>query len=429
MNKNISLRHNETAAGHRVNQGVKVAVLTGGGDPHYAFGLASSLASEGFAIDLIGSDEHDLPEFHEQRGVTLYNLRGSANPDVSVIKKVIRVAKYYAKLIRYAANAKPKIFHILWNNKFEVFDRTLLVLYYRILGKRIVLTVHNVNADQRDSKDTWVNRLTLRIQYRLADSLFVHTEKMKRELVEEFDVPEARVTVIPFGINNAVANTSLTPRLAKAKLDLSEDERAILFFGRISPYKGLDYLISAFRMLLQSTQTKYRLIIAGRPDRCDEYWAAIQNEISDEVRQGQVIVRSGFIPDNEIEIYFKAADVLVLPYREIYQSGVLFLGYSFGLPVIAADVGSFGEEVIEGKTGHLFRPRDPADLAKALDRYFASELYARLEMRRPEIFSYIRERHSWETVGNLTASVYSGLTPVSRSGEAFDRCTSSAREM
>ena len=55
---------------------------------------------------------------------------------------------YYAKLIRYAATAKPKIFHILWNNKFELFDRTVLMLYYRLLGKRIVLTAHNVNAGQ-----------------------------------------------------------------------------------------------------------------------------------------------------------------------------------------------------------------------------------------------------------------------------------------
>ena len=95
---------------------------------------------------------------------------------------------YYAKLIRYAATAKPRIFHILWNNKFEFFDRTLLMLYYRLLGKRIVLTLHNVNAGRRDSKDTRLNRLTLRIQYRLADHIFVHTEKMKLELIEEFGV-------------------------------------------------------------------------------------------------------------------------------------------------------------------------------------------------------------------------------------------------
>ena len=132
---------------------------------------------------------------------------------------------YYARLIRYAATAKPRIFHILWNNKFEFFDRTLLMLYYRFLGKKIVLTAHNVNAGRRDSNDTRLNRLTLRIQYRLADHIFVHTEKMKRELIEEFGVQGARVTVIPFGINNAVPNTRLTPAEAKQRLGIREGRK------------------------------------------------------------------------------------------------------------------------------------------------------------------------------------------------------------
>ena len=135
---------------------------------------------KGAALDLIGSDELDCPEFRGKPGVNFLNLRGNQRPDASFVRKVSRVSMYYAKLIRYAATAKPRIFHILWNNKFELFDRTLLMLYYRLLGKRIVLTAHNVNAGRRDSNDTRLNRLTLRIQYRLADHIFVHTEKMKQ---------------------------------------------------------------------------------------------------------------------------------------------------------------------------------------------------------------------------------------------------------
>ena len=318
---------------------------------------------------------------------------------------------YYAKLIRYAATAKPRIFHILWNNKFEFFDRTLLMLYYRLLGKRIVLTVHNVNAGRRDSKDTHLNRLTLRIQYRLADHIFVHTEKMKRELIEEFGVQDARVTVIPFGINNAVPNTSLTPGDAKQRLGIREGERTILFFGRITPYKGLEYLIAAFRQIL-ARRDDYRLIIAGRPNNCERYWKTIREEVREDVQKGRVLLRADFIPDDETEVYFKAADVLVLPYRHIYQSGVLFLGHSFGLPVLAADVGSLKDEIVEGKTGFVFRPEDPADLARAIEQYFASDLYADLNSRRREIRDYATERHSWDVVGQMTMSVYAGLLRI-----------------
>ena len=170
---------------------VSVALLTGGGDRPYFFGLATTLMSQGVAMDLIGSDDLDGPEFHGKPGVNFLNLRGDQRPDASTVRKVFRVMRYYARLIRYAATANPRIFHILWNNKLEVLDRTLLMLYYRFLGKKIVLTAHNVNKAKRDGTDSSLNRLTLRIQYRLTHHIFVHTEKMKSELIEDFGVHSA----------------------------------------------------------------------------------------------------------------------------------------------------------------------------------------------------------------------------------------------
>jgi D-inositol-3-phosphate glycosyltransferase len=396
---------------------IAVSLLTGGSDRPYVFGLTASLLPKGIALDMIGSDELDTPEFNARPGVNFLNLRGSQLTDASFASKVVRIWMYYARLIRYSATAKPEIFHILWNNKFEYFDRTLLMLYYWTLGKRAVLTVHNVNAARRDSEDTWLNRITLRIQYRLSRHVFVHTEKMKRELIEEFGVLAARVTVIPFGINNAAPRTDLTLSDARQRLGLREDEKAILFFGRITPYKGLEYLIAAFRNVVAGGE-KYRLIIAGRPDRCEEYWSAIRKDIREEVQQGRVLLRDEFIPDDETEVYLKAADVLVLPYRDIYQSGVLFLGHSFGLPVLAADVGSLRDDIVEGETGFLFRPEDPADLARTLEHYFASDLYADLHSRRREIRAFAMERHSWDVVGQMTLNVYESLLKAPSRGQS-----------
>jgi D-inositol-3-phosphate glycosyltransferase len=404
---------------------VAVTLLTGGGDKPYAFGLATELISKGVGLDVIGSDELDCPEFHGKRGVNFMNLRGDQRPDVSFVRKVFRLSMYYARLIRYAVTAKPRIFHILWNNKFELFDRTLLMLYYKALRKKIVLTVHNVNSRKRDSKDSALNRFTLRFQYRLANHIFVHTEQMKRELVEEFDVQGVRVSVIPFGINNAVPNTFLTECEARRRLDIDNNKRIILFFGHITPYKGLEYLIDAFQQILAG-RDDYRLVIAGRPKNCDRYWAAIQQTIHKEVQAGEVLLRAEFIPDDETEVYFKAADVLVLPYRHIYQSGVLFLGYSFGLPVLAADVGSLKDEIVEGKTGFVFKPGDAADLAKAIERYFASDLYAELRIRRREIRDFATEHHSWHVVGQATLSTYASLLRIPYPGNSVNRDESRA---
>jgi D-inositol-3-phosphate glycosyltransferase len=406
-------------------KGIAVSLLTGGSDRPYVYGLATSLLSKGVALDLIGSDELDFPEFRERSGLNFLNLRGSNRPDVAFLRKMQRVAIYYARLICYAAASKPKLFHILWNNKFEYFDRTLLMLYYRILGKKIVLTAHNVNADRRDSRDSLLNRITLRMQYRLSHQIFVHTEKMKSELIEQFGVRGASITVIPFGINNAVPNTSLSPSEAKRQLVLGDDQKAILFFGRITPYKGLEYLIAAFRQAVSSCKN-YRLIIAGRPDRCEQYWSAIRQDIHEEVRTGQILLRADFIPDEEAEVYFKAADVLVLPYKDIYQSGVLFTGYNFGLPVIAADVGSMRDEIVEHKTGFVFKPEDPADLARVIEQYFSSDLYTDLSNRRREISDFVTERHSWDIVGQMTASVYAGLLQMTSFKKSLDRDASSA---
>jgi D-inositol-3-phosphate glycosyltransferase len=357
---------------------------------------------------LIGSDDLDSPEFHGRPGLRFLNLRGDQRTKVGLIHKVVRVLSYYAQLIAYAATAKPKIFHILWNNKFQTFDRTALMLYYRLLGKKIVLTVHNVNASKRDSKDSAFNRFTLRIQYRLADQIFVHTGPMKEELLDQYGVEGARVTIIPFGINNSIPQTNITPHEARQRLGIHDDEKAILFFGNIAPYKGLEFLVAAFQKIL-ARQDKYRLIIAGWPKNCDEYWGMVREILQKNVQSGEALVRAEYIPDEDAEQYFKAADVLVLPYRYIYQSGVLFLGYSFGLPVLAADVGSLKEEIVEGKTGFVFRAEDSDDLAATIERYFASDLFANLSARRPQIISYAIEQHSWDVVGQITMKVYSDL--------------------
>jgi glycosyltransferase involved in cell wall biosynthesis len=266
-----------------------------------------------------------------------------------------------------------------------------------------------VNAGKRDSNDSLLNRLTLRIQYRISDHIFVHTEQMKRELLQDFAVRARAVTVIPFGINNSLPCTDLTTTDAKRRLGIKNGERTILFFGNIGPYKGLDYLVTAFQSI-NARSGEYRLIIAGKPrGGSEKYVNEIREATRLDVDRGRIIQRIEHIPDPETELYFKAADVLVLPYTFVSQSGVLFLGYSFGLPVVATDVGSLREDVIEGETGFLCKPSDSADLARTIERYFESDLAKNLSSRRQKIRDYASERHSWAVVGEMTRNVYAEL--------------------
>ncbi len=355
----------------------KVALLTGGGDKPYALGLVEALSSADLSVDFIGSNDLDAPALHDNPHVNFLNLRGDQQSSAGFITKVFRVLRYYLRLIGYAATAKPQVFHILWNNKFELFDRTVLMLYYRLLGKKTVFTAHNVNISKRDGAESWFSRWTLKFQYQMCDHIFVHTVRMKEELISEFGVADDKVDVIPFGLNRTVPDTALTILEARQQLGLTPNDKVLLFFGNIAPYKGLEFLIEAFEMAATKDEN-LRLIIAGRPKGSKDYWSGLLGKINRSTACGKMILKIEFVPDAETELYFKAADVLVLPYVHIYQSGVLLLGYGFGLPVIAADVGSLKEEIIEGKTGFVFKAKDSPALAKAIQRYFSSDLFKNL---------------------------------------------------
>jgi len=386
-----------------------VAVLTAGRDKPYALGLADALVEKGIPFEFLGSGDVDSPQLHNNPLITFRNPRGDQAENAALSKKVTRVLKYYVRLLWYAVNAQPRVFHILWNNKLEWFDRTFLMLFYRICGRKIAYTAHNVNMRSRDGNDSFLNRLTLRIQYRLADHIFVHTQQMKGELQDQFQVPPSKVSVIPFGMNSTVPDTTLNRTAARTKLGLSPHERVLLFYGYIAPYKGLDYLVESLSRLPKNGPP-HRLVIAGQVKKNgDAYWSGIQQTIQRLNLSPLILSRIEFIPDEDTEIYFKAADALVLPYTFIFQSGVLFLGYNFGLPVLAADVGSLKENIVEGETGFVFPPRDPEELARTIQRFFDSNLYRELPLRRQAIRAFAADRYSWSRVGTITGQVYSQL--------------------
>lgn len=386
----------------------EVSILTAGRDKPYALGLASALIAAGTKFDFIGSNEVDSPSLHGQSQVNYLNLRGDQSVAAGAVKKIWRVIGYYFRLLTYALTARPKIFHILWNNKFEGFDRTALMLFYKLLGKKICFTIHNVNVKTRDGGDSWLNRATLKFQYRRCDHVFLHTERMREELITQFDFPAARTSLIPFGINSTTPDTKLTGAEARQKLGLAADDKVLLFFGNIAPYKGVEYLVDAFAALAPTDGT-LRLIIAGRPKGEEAYWAGLLEKINRSAAREKVILKIEYVPDAETEIYFKAADVLVLPYTHIFQSGVLFLGYNFGLPIVATDVGQLRDDIVEGETGFICAPKDAVALAAALKKFFASELYLQLKTRRQRIRDFANDRYSWSKVADITTRVYHRL--------------------
>ena len=223
---------------------------------------------------------------------------------------------------------------------------------------------------------------------------------MKEQLARSFRIDQEKVTVIPFGVGDMVPQTRLTPRQAKRKLGFSDSERVILFFGRIVGYKGLDLLVDAFKRIAPADRN-YRLIIAGEPMKeAEQHWEEVRTAIESSPMREQVIQEIRYLADEELEGAISRLPELArfLPYKQIYQSGVLFMSHNFGLPVIATDVGAFREGIVDGTNGYICRPDDPEDLANKIEEYFSSDLYGNLDQRRVSIQDSVRGGHSWRNV-------------------------------
>jgi D-inositol-3-phosphate glycosyltransferase len=387
---------------------VNISLLTGGSDKPYALGLLEALVRREINVDFIGNDDMSKAEIVSDRRVNFLNLRGDQSEEASFFEKTIRVLKYYICLVKYAAQSNSKVFHILWFNRFLVLDRSVLNIYYRLLGKRLVLTAHNIDERERDGGGNPIHRASLWVLYHIVDHIFVHTKKMKTQLIREFKVPEAKISVIPFGINNTLPTTDLTRSEARANFGYKKDDRVLLFFGNIAPYKGLEYMIYALDSL-RKRDDRFRLIIAGQIKNCRSYWISLERMIKSFNLGKHIHKVIEYVPDEEVELYFKAADVLLLPYKFIYQSGVLFLSYSFVLPVIATDVGSLREDVVDGKTGAICRAEDPEDLKNKISAYFDSDLFRDLESNRRAIIANGNRKNSWDEAANSIINVYNNL--------------------
>ncbi len=208
-------------------------------------------------------------------------------------------------------------------------------------------------------------RLYSRIMGRLVRKLAVHYVVHSRadlELVSRvYSIPEEDITVIPHGIYDHYPK--LKKEVARKALGI-EDEFLILFFGLLRPYKGVKYLIKAFESLPEEIVKRSQLLIVG------ETWEDKESVIlaKNSKHSDRILIVNRYIPDDEIPLYFSAADVVVLPYTRASQSGVAHIAMAFGLPIIATKVGGLSES-LGAYSGTLFvEPCNPDSIKRALMR-------------------------------------------------------------
>ncbi|MCD6659760.1 MAG: glycosyltransferase family 4 protein [Lentimicrobium sp.] len=384
---------------------MNISVFNGTGQVDYMYGLVSGLANnEADHIDVLDVDlTSDL--FSDYKNVRYIPVFRVLPRNSSFLKKFYNLIRYYLLQIWFLISQKPRVVHFQWLDRKILVDRLVLPTMARLFGHTVVLTVHNINAAKRDKRDNALNRFTLRYLYSTAHLLIVHTPQSKAELMKEFPVEESKIAIIKHGMNNRVMQRGISREEARMHFGLKSEEKVVLFFGNIDYYKGLDLLVDSLLLLPVEFRQNLKVLIAGNSKYPDYTGPVIEKTKSAELKDS-VISRIGYIPDEEVEYYFTAADCIVLPYRNIYQSGVVFMAYTFGLPLLAADVGNFRNDVPEGKAGYLFESGNTGDLSKTILKYFESDMYHNLDSTRKALKDWAWDNYSWDVIGKDTRDAY-----------------------
>jgi glycosyltransferase involved in cell wall biosynthesis len=214
----------------------------------------------------------------------------------------------------------------------------------------LAFTIHDFRRHPGDQPfqqtPFWIEMLARR----RADQLIVHTQQVRDLMVREWPGSAGKVSLIP--------HIQIGEEFSS--LEIPEEENLVLFFGRIWEYKGLEYLIRAEPMI-SARVPNVRILIAGQGEDFSRYRRMM-------LHPERFVVRNEYISEQDTAAYFRRASMVVLPYIEASQSGVIPLAYSAGKPVVATRVGGLPEMVEHGRTGYLVEPRDVAALAESVTR-------------------------------------------------------------
>ncbi len=283
--------------------------------------------------------------------------------------------------------------HGTYKNILQFLHVLVVLIAYRILKNNIVWTVHELDAyeSRHPRRDAWFRSVVMKLSRRL----IVHGEHTRQVLIEHYGYRRP-IDVAQHPSYIGWYKDEVTREQARANLGLPEDARVYLYFGYIKPYKGVEDLIQAFDQISVDGAI---LLIAGKP--LDE---TIKQEVeSMAAADNRVRTFLGYIADDDIQDFFRSADVVVFPFKHTQTSGSLMLAMSYGCPVIAPAIATL-PEYVGNDSGILFDPSKPGDLARSL----AEAAHAPLEQMA--LNSRKRaESASWQEMAAVHQKVYRGI--------------------
>ena len=376
------------------NSAITISMVDGLVGNDYSTCLAQGLSSVGVKILLVVPENRKISLLDDN--IIVYHWLPTKDKTKSNVNKFFYYFKYLFKLFSLINKNKLRIIHYQF---FRRKEDILLLLLLKLTGTKIVYTAHNVLPHERTRIDFYLYKLV----YLVVNEIIVHSESIKNKLIYTFKISHKKINVIHHGnFDIYLPQKDISKSEARIKLNLIENDDIILFFGYIREYKGLDILLKAFSIATQKNP-RLKLIIAGSPaslELKEKYTQMIESHNF----KGRIICEFSFIPSENIAIYFKASDLVVLPYREIDHSGIVHLSYSFARPILATNVGDFSEIIEENKTGFLVEKDDYENFARViLTAFYDKKLLSKMGLYAKELSN---TKFSWNVIGKMTANLY-----------------------
>ena len=350
--------------------------------PPYDHALCAALARSGADVELVTSRflYGPVPRGEGYRVSEPFYRRTSARGLEARGRRALKLAEHVPDLLRARSHTRSAdVVHWQWITVPGV-DAALLPP-----ARPRVYTVHYPLPTSR----LGVSRE--RALMRRMDAVVIHTEGGAATLRERIGLDPGRVHVVPHG---AFDYLTKLPEAHPLPPDLAEvDGPVVLCFGLIRPYKGVDVLLEAFRDIEGA-----ELWVVGMP-------RMPLDPLYDLAERSRATVRfvPRFVTDPEIPAFFRRADVVVLPHREIEQSGVLYTALAFGKPIVASDVGGFGDVGRAGGAA-LVPAGDAGELGAELRRLLDDgEARRALGEAAAEL---ARREYSWDSIAERTLAIY-----------------------
>ncbi|HUR87350.1 MAG TPA: glycosyltransferase family 4 protein [Solirubrobacteraceae bacterium] len=351
--------------------------------PPYDHALCTALARQGAQVRLQTSRfaYGSVPPPDGYALCPRFYRRGPGGPG-SRRRFAAKLAQHVPDMLAYRrAAASADVVHFQWLT-IQPLDVHLLPR-----SRPVVLTAHDVlPREPRRGQLAAQRRL-----YERVDAVVVHSEHGRARLVEQLGIAPGKVRVIAHGAFAHLAEHPAPKPLAPPLQAV--EEPVVLCFGLLRPYKGIDVLLEAWREIDDA-----ELWIVGMP-RMDI--APLRAGAPPSVRW-----ISRYVADDEIGAFFRRADLVVLPYREIDQSGVLSTALAFGAPLLLSDVGGFPEVAAQGAAA-LFAPGDGAALAAELRRLLGD--HGARERLGAAALAAAGGPYSWDAVAREHLDLYRSL--------------------